>query len=79
MTAATLPSVMATDATEENPWARAWRRLKRRKGAMVGLAVVVLFVLLAIFAPLIVPYDPIATSWTAVRKPPSWTHGISYS
>ena len=27
---------------EENPWARAWRRLKRRKGAMAALVVVVL-------------------------------------
>jgi peptide/nickel transport system permease protein len=43
---------------------------------MVGLVIVVLFVLLAVFAPLIVPYDPIATSWTAVRKPPSWAHWL---
>jgi len=76
MTAATLPTIMAADATEENPWARAWRRLKRRKGAMVGLVIVTLFVLLAVFAPLIVPYDPIATSWSAVRKPPSWAHWL---
>ena len=26
------------------------------------------------FAPLIAPYDPIATSWTLVRKPPSALH-----
>ena len=31
MTAATtLPDVTVADASEENPWARAWRRLKRR-------------------------------------------------
>jgi hypothetical protein len=30
MTAATLPTIVAADATEENPWARAWRRRKRR-------------------------------------------------
>jgi len=29
MTAAVLPAVVAADATEENPWARAWRRLRR--------------------------------------------------
>ena len=33
-----------------------------------------LFVVLAIFAPLIAPYDPIATSWTLVRKAPSALH-----
>ena len=29
MTATALPDVVAADASEENPWARAWRRLKR--------------------------------------------------
>ncbi|MFI5001301.1 MAG: ABC transporter permease, partial [Reyranellales bacterium] len=74
MTVAALPIPADSDAREENPWARAWRRLKRRKGAMVGLFVVVLFIGLAVFAPLITPYDPIATSFTQVRKAPSWAH-----
>ena len=43
---------------------------------MAGLAVVALFVLVAVFAPLVAPYDPIATSWSAVRKPPSWAHWL---
>jgi peptide/nickel transport system permease protein len=76
MTASALPDVAVADASEENPWARAWRRLKRRKGAMAGLVVVALFVLVAVFAPLVAPYDPIATSWSAVRKPPSWEHWL---
>lgn len=58
----------------ETPAHRAWRRLKRRKGAMVGLGVIVLVALLAVFAPLISPYDPVQQSWSAVRKPPSWAH-----
>ena len=41
---------------------------------MVGLVVIATFILLAMFAPLIAPYDPIATSWTLVRKPPSALH-----
>jgi peptide/nickel transport system permease protein len=53
------------------PARRAWRRLVRRRGAMVGLAVVVFFVLIAVAAPFISPYDPVATSWSAVRKAPS--------
>ena len=53
------------------PGRRAWRRLLRRRGAMLGLAVVIFFVLIAIFAPYISPYDPVATSWSAVRKAPS--------
>jgi peptide/nickel transport system permease protein len=43
----------------------------RHRGAMVGLAVVVFFVLIAVAAPFISPYDPVATSWSAVRKAPS--------
>jgi peptide/nickel transport system permease protein len=41
---------------------------------VVGLVVIATFIVLAVLAPLIVPYDPIATSWTLVRKPPSAPH-----
>ena len=58
----------------ESPARRALRRLFQRKGAVVGLVVIATFIVLALFAPLIVPYDPIATSWTLVRKPPSALH-----
>ena len=46
-------------------------RLVRRRGAMLGLAIVLFFIVIAVFAPLIAPYDPVQTSWTAVRKAPS--------
>ena len=59
---------------ELTPWQRALRRLWRRRGAMVGLAVILFFVLLAIFAPWISPHDPLATSWSAVRKAPGAEH-----
>jgi peptide/nickel transport system permease protein len=39
-------------------WADAWRRLKRNKGAITGLVLVSIFVVVATFAPLIAPYDP---------------------
>ena len=60
--------------TYESPGRRALRRLFKRKGAVVGLVVITTFVVLAVFAPLLVPYDPIATNWTLVRKPPSSLH-----
>jgi len=37
----------------------AWKRLVRNKLAMLGLAIVIFLILIAIFAPLIAPYDPI--------------------
>src|SRR3981081_3174117 len=58
----------------ESPARRALRRLFRRKGAVVGLVVIATFIVLAVFPSLIAPYDPIATSWTLVRKPPSALH-----
>jgi peptide/nickel transport system permease protein len=67
---------MATAAAPANakPWRRAVRRLVNRRGAMVGAVVVLFFVAVAVAAPLIAPYDPVATSWSAVRKPPSLEH-----
>src|SRR5258708_33039481 len=41
---------------------------------MVGLVIVVFFVFLALLALCIGPYDPLATSWSAVRKAPSVQH-----
>jgi peptide/nickel transport system permease protein len=59
---------------EVTPQRRAWRRLLRRGGAMFGLAVVALFVLMALLAPWLAPYDPLATSWSAVRAAPEAAH-----
>ena len=41
---------------------------------MLGLVVVLIFIVLAVFAPWISPQDPIATSWGAIRKAPSAAH-----
>ena len=64
-------AVVPAPAKELSPAQRALRRLVRRRGAMVGLAVIVFFVVLAVFASYIAPYDPIKTNWLAIRKPPS--------
>ncbi len=71
-----LDNALLRDAAVESPMRRALRRLLRRKGAIFGLVVIALFVLVAVFAPLISPYDPAAQSWTLVRKPPSWPHWL---
>ncbi|CAN7155627.1 ABC transporter permease [Bradyrhizobium sp. LjRoot220] len=68
----TIPKIVSDEL--ESPTRRALRRLFKRKGAVAGLIIIALFVLLSLFAPLIIPYDPIATSWSLVRKPPTWQH-----
>ena len=60
-----------TPASEETPARRAWRRIVRRRSAMVGLAIVVLLILVALLAPVIAPYDPIQQGYAYIRKPPS--------
>ena len=69
-------AIAPADFKEAGPWLRAWRRLRRRRGAMLGLGVVLVFVVLAVFASWIAPMDPIATSWGAIRKAPSAEHWL---
>jgi peptide/nickel transport system permease protein len=57
-----------------SPAQLAVRRFLARRVAVGGLAVIVLFIAVAAFAPLVAPYDPIATSWSAIRKAPSIAH-----
>jgi peptide/nickel transport system permease protein len=58
----------------QSPWRRAVRRLFRLPAAVVALAVVLAIAVLAVFAPLIAPLDPLATSFVLVRKAPSAMH-----
>jgi peptide/nickel transport system permease protein len=51
-----------------------WRRLARRPPALAGVLVVLAFVVLALGAPWIAPSDPIQTSWSQIRKAPTWAH-----
>ncbi len=60
----------------ERPMQRTLRRLVKRKGAMVGFCLITAFILLAVLAPVVAPYDPIKTSWALVRKAPSAAHWL---
>ncbi|MDP3416884.1 ABC transporter permease [Falsiroseomonas sp.] len=65
------PGAPVTADRGESPSRRALRRFLRHRLALAGFIVVLAFVLVAIFAPWIAPYDPIETSWTRIRRPPS--------
>jgi peptide/nickel transport system permease protein len=67
-------AAVVLDQIQAAPGRKALRRLARRGGAMLGFAVVVFFVLLALLAPWIAPYDPVATNWSAIRAAPSAAH-----
>jgi peptide/nickel transport system permease protein len=68
------PAVARSAVMPRSPTQLALRRFVHRPVAVIGLAVIVLFIAVAIFAPLIAPYDPVATSWSAIRKAPSLAH-----
>jgi peptide/nickel transport system permease protein len=65
-------AVMAADS--QSPARLALRRFASRPAAVMALFVVVFFIVVAVFAPLIAPDDPIKTSWSAIRNAPSWAH-----
>ena len=56
---APVQAAVPASAASRGPMATAWRRLRRMPGPMIGLFVLVAMILMAIFAPLIAPYDPI--------------------
>lgn len=55
---------------------RTWSQLRRNKLAMVGLGIVVLLIIMAIFADVIAPYDPLRGGDLRTERllPPSWAH-----
>lgn len=53
---------------------RTWRKMTRNKSALAGLCIVAFFAVLAVAAPILPIPDPIATSWSAIRKAPSAAH-----
>jgi len=60
-------------------WADGWRRLRKNRLAMLGLFIIAFMTFLAVFAPLVAPYDPIEQLiWTkgkaARLAPPSKEH-----
>ncbi|MBN8909531.1 MAG: ABC transporter permease, partial [Rhodospirillales bacterium] len=81
MTAATLPSTSTPGAPAasvaprtRSPRQLAVRRFLGRPVAVAGPVVILAFIVIAVAAPLLAPYDPIATSWSAIRKAPSAAH-----
>lgn len=50
---------------------RSWAKFKRNRSALVGGVAVLIFVAIALLAPLLPLADPIKTDWLLVRKPAS--------
>ncbi|MBX9907662.1 MAG: ABC transporter permease [Beijerinckiaceae bacterium] len=53
---------------------RQWLAFRRNRLALAGLGIVVALLLIAAFAPLLAPQDPLAQNLPGRLQPPSWQH-----
>jgi len=53
-------------------WADAWMRLVRNKAAVAGMVVIVIFVLMAVFASVLAPINPLQIHDGKGYLPPAW-------
>ena len=56
-----------------------WSNFSHNKGAVVGLAYIILIFTVSLLADFVAPYDPIAQARDALLMPPAWLEGGSWS
>ena len=72
----TAPSSLApAAAAPPGPWREFWIAFSANRGAVMGLGVVGVLLLLALFAPWVAPHAPDLTNPAAFLKPPAWQAG----
>ena len=72
----TTPGVRLSDAAiRRRMIADFWFYFRQNRGAVIGLAVFILLVLVAIFAPILAPHDPTQQYRDALLVPPVWQEG----
>jgi peptide/nickel transport system permease protein len=69
-----LPLAAGPRAARPGLLSRVWRVGRRRPAALVGAAIVAVFVVTAVGAPWLATTDPVRTDWAKIRKAPSWAH-----
>jgi len=70
--AARSSEIMILSRPSRSLWADAWSRLIRNRAAVVGMVVIVIFVVVALFAPLLAPHDPLQIYAGKTTLPPAW-------
>jgi glutathione transport system permease protein len=69
-----MSATAADTARTHAPSAEFWRRFRRKKLALLALAIIVAIILAAVFAPFVAPYDPAAADYDNVLSGPSLAH-----
>ena len=65
-----------TEFRQRSMFVETWKRLRKNKGAMIGLFIVIVLFLLALFAGVIFDYDTdvIGQNYNELLQEPSWKH-----
>jgi dipeptide transport system permease protein len=71
------PVAVAQPSAPPHPLVEFWSYFKANFGAVAGLVVIGVLVLLALFADFVAPHSPILTNNAAFLKPPFWQQGGS--
>ncbi len=73
-------AIAATVPTSQppHPLVEFWYHFRQNTGAMIGLTVILVIALLALFAPLVVPHDPNIQYRDAILVPPVWQEAGSW-
>jgi peptide/nickel transport system permease protein len=66
----------AREARAESPFAVGLRRLRKSTTALVGLAIVAVLLVVALFADVLAPASPVASDQTKTFAVPSWDHPL---
>ena len=74
MTTGPSPMILIEERASRGLWGDAFVRLRRNKPAIVGVFCIILFVIVALFAPVLAPFDPNKTGLGPSFGPPSRDH-----
>src|SRR5690606_41506796 len=67
-----LPAVTAPAAAPPSPVLEFWLDFRKNSGAVAGLVLITVLILLALSAHLVAPHSPVLTNDTAFLRPPFW-------
>src|SRR5215210_6362767 len=71
------PPIAAPTATPPHPLREFWSYFSANRGAVAGLAVIVIVLVLALLADLVAPHAPNLTNPAVFLRPPFWQEGGS--
>ncbi|MCO8144574.1 ABC transporter permease subunit [Rhodovulum tesquicola] len=73
------PDAQGAAPDRQGRLAEFWYYFRENRGAVIGLYVFAVFVFVALFAPLLAPYDPTEQFRQSTLLPPAWAEGGSWA